>query len=57
MSCDYFQRILDLVDDSLISPKIETLFHVYVERLHGRNVVNNIYWHRIRSNPKRKSYP
>jgi hypothetical protein len=56
MPSDYLQELLEFVDECLISSKIERLFHIYVERLHGRNVVNNIYWHRIRSNPTRKSY-
>lgn len=49
-------EILELVDNCLIILKAKELLPTYVERLHGRNVVRNIYWHRIRSNPQRKSY-
>ena len=49
--------ILELVDNCLINLKAKESLPTYVEMMHGRNVVHNIYWHRIRSNPKRKSYP
>jgi len=52
-----FIELRNLLHEILICTKIDKqVYQKYVERLHCRAIVSNIYWYRIRSNLIRKSY-